>query len=93
MNVLVKTEHRALERLLAFAVGKGLQNKIVADFLLAWWDADRYGRFDLQRTVALNEAFLEDVAAVSTFVAHSPAHPESLGYAEQFNAIIRKWHP
>lgn len=93
MDVLVKTEHRALERLLAFAVGRGLQNKIVADFLLAWWDAGHYGRFDLQRTVALNDALLEDIAAVSTFVARCSTHPEALGYGEQFNAVIRKWRP
>ena len=93
MDVLVKTEHRALERLLTFAVGKGMQNKIVADFLLAWWDAERYGRFDLQRTVALNAALLEDIAALATFVQRCSTHPEAMGYGEQFNAVIRKWRP
>jgi len=93
MDAPVKTEHRAVERLLAFAMGKGLQNSIVADFLLAWWDAERFGRFDLQRTVALNDTSLEDIAALSTFVARYATHPEALGYGQQFNAIIRKWRP
>jgi hypothetical protein len=92
MAALQESERLALDRLLSYALGKGKQNRIVADYLLAWWDAERYGAFDLQRSSALKDSVQEDMVALFGFVARCQLHPDALDYREPFEAIVRRWH-
>ena len=57
-------EHEALNRLLVIAQGNTGQSRIVADFLLAWWNAGTCGAFDITSTWALDDAIVRDVLIV-----------------------------
>ena len=83
----------ALERLLAIAAGPTGQSRHVADFLLAWWNADECGRFDLTAAWALDDAIAQDLVRVFGLMVGSNAYPDTLGYGKQFEALVRHWRP
>ena len=49
-------QQAALERLIRIAQGDSGQCRIVANFLLAWWNAPEYGGFDLTDLWAVDAA-------------------------------------
>ncbi|WP_425527684.1 DUF7673 family protein [Xylella fastidiosa] len=69
------------------------QSQRVADFLLAWWNADSCGGFNLTGLWGLDTAITIDMTAVFTLVAGVSKYPDSLGYEEDFKAILRQWRP
>jgi len=83
----------ALERLIRIARGDSGQCRIVANFLLAWWNAVEYGGFDLTDVWAVDEAIAEDMLTVFAQMRHCRRYPDSLGYGAQFQTIARRWRP
>jgi hypothetical protein len=81
----------ALERLVRIARGDSGQCRIVANFLLAWWNAMEYGGFDLTDVWAVDSAIAEDMIAVFTHLFHCRSYPDSLGYGQQFQIIAQRW--
>jgi hypothetical protein len=77
-----------LQRLMRIAEGDSGQSRIVADFLLAWWNADEYGGFNLTDVWALDERIAEDMLAVFTQIVHSRSYPDALGYEKEFESIV-----
>ena len=69
------------------------QSRIVANFLLAWWNADEYGGFNLTDVWAVDETIAKDMLAVFEQLFHSRRYPDSLGYEKEFRSIIHKWRP
>jgi hypothetical protein len=72
----------SLERLIRIARGDSGQCRVVANFLLAWWNAAEYGGFDLTDMLAVFEQLL-----------HCRRYPDSLGYGADFEAIVQRWRP
>jgi hypothetical protein len=85
--------NQALERLIRIAKGDSGQCRIVANFLLAWWDAAEYGGFDLTHVWAVDEAIKEDMLEVFEQLLHCREYPDSLGYGKEFQTILHRWRP
>jgi hypothetical protein len=81
----------ALERLIDVAQGAGGQSRIVAGFLLAWWNAEECGGFDLTHLWSVDTAIAVDMLRVFACVAEHAAYPDTLGYGGQFETIFRMW--
>lgn len=73
-------ERDALERLLQVADGHSGQSGYVADFLLAWWNADDCGGFSLNKLWALDDAIVADVVTIFGFISRQQNYPDTLGY-------------
>ena len=85
------SQRAALERLIRVAQGDTGQSRIVANFLLAWWNAAECGGFDLTDVWAVDTAIAVDMLQVFALVAACQRYPDTLGYGKQFEAIICAW--
>lgn len=88
-----KSTRLAFERLLRLAQGDTGQSRRVANFLLAWWNADSLGGFDLADLFAVDTAIGKDMALVFDWLAglSEPEYPES--YSAEIDRIIQLWRP
>jgi len=86
-----QNERVALERLLDHADGHSGQAGSIADFLLAWWNAEECGGFDLTMLWSLDTAIAADVVIVSGLIARVHQYPDTLGYKSRFDQLIRAW--
>ena len=86
-------ELAALERLLAHAQRDSGQSRIVADFLLAWWNADSCGGFDLTSLWTLDSAIVADMTVVFGLIARVNRYPDRMGYEAEFTNLVRTWRP
>ncbi len=59
----------AFERLLRIARSDTGQSRRVADFILAWWNADSLGGFDLADVFAVDKAIARDMTSVFAWLA------------------------
>ena len=83
----------ALERLIDIAHGNTGQSGKVANFLLAWWNAEECGGFDLTDLWGVDASIAADIVAVFALMAECREYPDTLGYGKQFEAIVRAWRP
>ncbi len=83
----------ALERLIEIAQGHSGQSRIVANFLLAWWNAEECGGFDLTDVWAVDTSIAADMLRVFALLAGCRQYPDAMGYSKQFQAIVRAWRP
>jgi len=87
---MLTVEKQALLRLLEFAKDRdSTQAARVANFLLAWWDPEKYGRFDLLDAWALDEGIRKDLVTVFGLISHVASYPDTLGYREEFVSLVR----
>ena len=77
-----------LQRLMRIAQGDSGQSRVVADFLLAWWNADEYGGFNLTDVWAVDEKIAADMLSVFTQIVYSRSYPDALGYEKEFESIV-----
>ena len=80
-----------LQRLMRIAEGDSGQSRVIADFLLAWWNADEYGGFNLTDVWAVDERIAEDMLAVFTQIVLSRSYPDTLGCEKEFESIVSWW--
>jgi hypothetical protein len=80
---------RAIERLLNVAMNPTGQSSIVTNFLLAWWNADECGGFDLTEIWAVDQDIAADMVAVFATIARSHHYPDTLGYGARFDQLVR----
>lgn len=83
----------SLERLIEIAQSDTGQAEIVANFLLAWWNADNCGGFNLANVWALDRAIVEDMQRVIGLIASLGSYPDQLGYGSDFERIVAFWRP
>jgi hypothetical protein len=86
-------EAAALSRLIRIAQGDSGQSRRVADFLLAWWNAGSCGDFDLTTLWGLDSDIAADMVIVFALIARVNGYSDSLGYEDDFKAIVRAWRP
>ena len=92
MKTRITDEQRAaLERLLGIAARDTGQSRRVADFLLAWWNASECGGFDLTDLWGVDPQIAGDMITIFTMLIHCCHYPDTLGYAEEFKALVREW--
>lgn len=92
-RALQSAEGAALSRLIRIAQGDTGQSRHVADFLLAWWNAGSCGGFDLTALWSLDSDIVADMLTVFALIARRNSYPDSLGYEDDFKAIVRIWRP
>ncbi len=83
----------ALERLITVARSDTGQSRKVANFLLAWWNAEACGGFDLTEVWGVDPSIAADMLTVFALLAGCHRYPDSMGYGQQFEAIVRAWRP
>ena len=93
MNPLTPNERSALDRLIGHAMRDSGQSRKVADYLLAWWNADTCGRFDFRDMWSCDDEIVADMVTVFALIGRCNAYPDAVGYKEQFQALVRDWRP
>jgi len=93
MNIEVSAKQKAaIERLIQIAQSDTGQSRRVANFLLAWWNAEECGGFDLTDLWNVDSAIADDMVTVFGLLANLNSYPDNLGYSEQFERIVAEWH-
>lgn len=83
----------AFERLIDLAKSDTGQSRRVANFILAWWNADSLGGFDIADLFALDAAIAADMATVFSWVASRSNAEYPNDYRSDIDAIIEAWRP
>ncbi len=85
----------ALFRLVEIAKGNTHQSGRVAGFLLAWWNAEECGGYDLTWAWTLDSEIADDIIAVFSYVTRLRKYPDQITpeLNAQFRSIIRTWRP
>jgi len=83
----------ALQRLIQVAQGDTGQSRIVANFLLAWWNAAECGGFDLTDVWGVDTTIAVDMLRVFALLAECRRYPDAMGYGRHFEQIVRAWRP
>ena len=86
-------ELKALNRLVDIALSGTGQARVVANFLLAWWNSDECGGFDLTDLWALDLAIVQDVILVFGLIARISDYPNNLdaSFDQKFRELVRQW--
>lgn len=90
-QALDDTTRQALLKLIAVAQADTGQSAKVANFLLAWYNAEENGGFDLTDLWGLDDALVSACAVVFLWVAGCKAYPDDVGFGPQFQAIWKRW--
>ncbi|MBB5704483.1 hypothetical protein FHS76_004401 [Ochrobactrum daejeonense] len=83
----------ALEKLLNVAHNDTGQGRRVANFLLAWWNADVHGGFDLADLANVDLEIAEDMVTVFTFLAREEDVVYPYEYRSEIENVIHRWRP
>ena len=90
-GAIAADQKAALERLIQVALGDTGQSRKVANFLLAWWNAEECGGFDLTDLRRVDTAIAADMVTVFSMVAQRNNYPDTLGFGEQLERIVASW--
>jgi len=90
---LQDSERAALERLIQIAQRDTGQSRIVANFLLAWWNAAECGGFDLTDVWSVDASIAADMLTVFALLTLRHSYPDCLGYGQQFATLVQAWRP
>lgn len=88
---LAEEDRQPLERLIRIAKTDTGQASTVANFLLAWWNAEDNGGFDFTEFWAVDTSVATDMFRVISLVIRSRNYPDTLGYGPDFQAIWKRW--
>lgn len=83
----------AFERLLDLARSDTGQARRAASFILAWWNAESLGGFDITDLFAVDAAIGRDMAIVFEWIARrsNAIYPEE--YRSEIENLIEAWRP
>lgn len=90
---MTEAEIDALERLIEVARRGTGQSVKASNFLLAWWNAEACGGFDLADVWGVDRAIASDMLTVFAMLTRLSSYPDSLGFREDFEEIVRQWRP
>ncbi len=92
MSIEVSAKQKAaIERLIRIAESDTGQSRRVANLLLAWWNAEECGGFDLTDLWNVDSVIADDMVTVFGLLAGLNSYPDTLGYGEQFERIVAEW--
>ena len=85
----------ALLRLLEVAKSDTGQSRIVADFLLSWWNAATYGGFAVSDMFSLDGALARDVATVVGHLSRcsTAVYADAYGHEDAMAEVVARWRP
>jgi hypothetical protein len=83
----------ALSRLIAIARSDTGQAWRVADFLLAWCNADDCGRFGFRDLWMVDRTIADDILSVLSLIALRQSYPDAYGLREAFERLVKEWRP
>jgi hypothetical protein len=92
-NTISVEQKAALERLIKIAQSDTGQSRRVANLLLAWWNAEECGGFDLTDLWGVDAPIAADMVTVFALVANRHSYPDTLGYGQAFERIVHAWRP
>ncbi|HTD89115.1 MAG TPA: hypothetical protein VK663_00505, partial [Burkholderiales bacterium] len=78
---------------MSVAKGNTGQSRLVANFLLSWWNAEECGGVALNDLWGLDDTLRIAVQTVIGFIARKQIYPDSLGLSEEFDQLIKTWRP
>jgi len=81
----------ALERLLRIGRKDTGQARRVANFLLAWHNAEENGGWDPTDLWNVDAAIADDMLTVVRLIRDSHRYPDALGFADEIAAVWRYW--
>lgn len=83
----------ALDRLLSLALSDTGQARIAANFLLAWWNAQDWGGFDIADLFSVDRAIANDMACLFGFLGQrgSAIYADAFGRRAEMVELIRLW--
>ncbi|MFV0275814.1 MAG: hypothetical protein ACK5HY_01330 [Parahaliea sp.] len=91
-------ERRALERLITIAKSDTGSSRRVANFLLAWWNAEENGGFDFTDLWGLDAEVADDILVIVHFLTKRNMYPDALetshgtiSYGPDFQQIVALW--
>jgi hypothetical protein len=85
-------DYSAVARLLDIARNQtGGQARRVADFLLAWHNADENGKWDPRDLWGVDSAIADDMLTVLHLIRKSHKYPGDLGFTPEIEAVWRFW--
>jgi len=93
MNMMDDRVRFALEKLLNVAHQDTGQGRRVANFILAWWNAEVHGGFDLTDLANVDPEIGEDMATIFTFLAREEDLVYPHDYRREIEQIIGHWRP
>ncbi|GGB04209.1 hypothetical protein GCM10011491_35410 [Brucella endophytica] len=83
----------AFERLLKIALSDMGQSGRVAAFVLAWWNADTLGGFNIADLSRVDSSIAADMIHVLSWLAAQTGIEYPTAYRSEIEEIIRKWRP
>ncbi|CDZ28711.1 hypothetical protein NOJ05_01625 [Neorhizobium galegae] len=83
----------ALEKLLGIADQDTGQGRRVGNFLLAWWNAEAHGGFDLTSLANVDREVSDDMATVCTWLAREEDVVYPYDYRGEIEQTITSWRP
>lgn len=83
----------AFQRLLRLSKSDTHQAARAANFILAWWNADSLGKFDLTDLFNVDVKIAADMATVFSWLARqsNPVYPTD--YRADIEEVIAQWRP
>lgn len=91
--ILTPEEYQALTYLIQLAKSDTGQCRRVANFLLSWWNSVSCGSFDLTDLWGLDDEITQAMQVIIRFLCRRQTYPDTLGFKDDFHAIIRRWRP
>ncbi|MFT0140855.1 hypothetical protein ACEK07_46960 [Alcanivoracaceae bacterium MT1] len=91
--ILTSEEFEALTYLIRLAKSNTGQCRRAANFLLSWWNSASCGSFDLTDLWGLDDEITQAMQVVIRFLCRRQVYPDTLGFKDDFQAIIRQWRP
>lgn len=81
----------AVARLLAIAKTNSGQARRVADFLLAWHNAEENGGWNPVDLWQLDTGIAQDILLVTAFIAVEHKYPDDLGFVSEIAEVWNLW--
>lgn len=82
---------QALERLFQIALRDTGQSRRVANFLLAWHNADENGGWDPVDLWNVDQEIADDILSALALIRERHAYAEELGFRSQMEAVWKRW--